>query len=110
MIQKIKVKIEDCFKQIEEATKVIHSIPMDDINKATQETKLQIGFKIETLRSLNVQFNTYCDIWVNDLEQKIENVSENVKTYYDLQVRARTERIPEDDEQLIKFKEYLKIK
>jgi len=109
MESKIIDRLNKVFSELTEATKEIGNIITKvDLKSLTKDQQLNYGLKVESLKALNMSFYTLANIVQEDLEIKLEDVSQEVADYYSLQTRAKTSRLPEDDEDILKFKEYLK--
>lgn len=109
MSSKIIERLQNTFQELTSATKDIANVMTSvDLKNLSKDAQLSYGVKVESLKALNMSFYTLCNIVMEDLETKLEDISPEIKQYYDLQVRAKTTRLPEDDEDILKFKEYLK--
>lgn len=109
MENKIITRLQNTFLELTAATKEIGTlITSVDLKNLTKDQQLNYGLKVESLKALNMSFFTLCNIIIEDMEMKLEDVSTEINDYYNLQVRAKTSRLPEDDEDILKFKEYLK--
>lgn len=106
---KIILRLQNTFKELTAATKEIGTlITTVDLKGLTKDQQLGYGVKVESLKSLNMSFYTLCNIVIEDLGIKLEEIAPEINDYYLLQGRAKTTRLPEDDVDILKFKEYLK--
>jgi hypothetical protein len=80
------------------------------MSNLTKERKLELGAKVENLKAKSIQFFTLCGIVKDDLGLELKDIMPEIEELYNLQLRSKNARLPEDDEGIIKFKEFLKKK
>ena len=107
MSNKITERLISTFADYSSTLKDFEGVFNADLKKLTKDQQLSFGAKVEALKAKSMQFFTLCTIVKDDLGLDLFDIKPEVEELYNLQLRAKESRLPEDDKDILKFKEYL---
>lgn len=110
MTDKITQRLISIFTDYSSDIKSFEDLLKVDMTNLSKEKKLELGGRVDNLKAKSIQFYTLCTLVKDDLGLELKDIMPEIEELYNLQLRSKDARLPEDDEGIVKFKEFLKKK